>query len=627
MKLIQREEYYLRLSLLIRQVAVLVVLFQVCRLIFFIINFNFFNPFKFEYEVNSFFYGTQYDLSAIIKYNCLYILCVLLPGTTLFRKTNYRKSINILFIGLNTAALIISLSDCEYFKYANKRTTYEFIYFLRTMNMELFKLIPVYLIQYWYLLILLLAMLIILVRFRFTKNHSQSGELKQSSPFTRIFFTVSMLILMFFLSRGFSKSPLRSSDCERITPVEYNVLITNTPFVLIEYQLLNTGEYKGLVNLKMIDPERSYASSSPFRPLNVVIIILESFSKEYIGSLNGNQGATPFLDSLIQQGYLCSSAYANGRTSLQALPAILCGEPSLGEAPLVLKTGRIRDMNSIAEILSSKGYGTSFFYGARNGNLGINNFARDAGFQHYYGMDEYNSGGKESAWGVFDDEFLGFAANTMKTYHKPFLSCILTLSSHSPFEIPGKYKDKFKEQPNPQLRSIAYADYSLAQFFRQVSHYCWYSNTLFVISADHASCSYSSSYNTRNGAYAIPILYFCPGDSLLKGKNHQVTQQCDILPSVLDYLHYPKTFESVGSSIFSPKGQHFAIMKFQDQFQYIDDEFILNMSENGSLTSAYKMKGGNIFPVDLTATNNKKQEAEISNAEDNLKSVVNYSLR
>lgn len=608
---------------MLRQLGIILLLFQICRIVFYSVNYSFFYPFKFGYAVNSFFYGFQFDISAIVKYNIIYIAAVLLPKATLFQKKFYRKLINTLFISLNAAALFLSITDIEYVKFTNKRTTYELAYYLQTMRLELLKLIPAYMIQYWNLLILLIVMIFIIIRIRFTPLYLRNNELKESGIQIRVVLFGLMLIVLVVLGRGTGKSGLKSSDCEQITPVEYNSLITNTPFVLIEYFMKDKDTYTEFGQLQPFDAERKYTSVAPFRSMNVVIIILESFSKEYVGSLNGNKGATPFLDSLMKQSYVCRSAFANGRTTLQALQAILCSEPSLGEIPVALNMGRNRNMNPIAGILSKAGYTTSFFYGARNGNLGINNFAREIGFKSYFGMNEFGANKHESAWGVFDHEFLPYVASTINTFSEPFVSCILTLSSHSPFELPEKFNDKFKEQPHAQLRSIAYTDYSLSQFFQQVSKYNWYSNTLFVISADHASYSYSPEYNSKTGTFAIPILYFCQGDLLLRGNNDSVTQQCDILPSILDYLHYSGNFESVGSSIFQHTKEHFAVMKLQNQYQYFNDEFFIDLSEDGSLRSASRTKRNEFLLENVTASDKKKLEAEITK----LKTIVNYSLK
>jgi len=492
------------------------------------------------------------------------------------------------------------------------------------MNEEIIKLLPVYAIQYWYLLFVFAILTFILSLFRLKKNSFVISNVNHLGSIGKV---VSFAILIIFLgmaARGFGKSSLNSSDIERIMPIEYGVLATNAPFMIMEtfFKVNTVSSFPGSDIHTQFNPEKKYSSNKPFENQNVVIIILESFAKEYIGSLNNNKGSTPFLDSLISQGLICRNAYANGRTSLEALPAVLCSMPSLGERPIALSLDNHKQLNSIAEILSHEGYYTSFFYGARNGNLGINNFAREAGFQDYFGRNEYGLNAAVSPWGIFDEDFLLFAKTKMDSFREPFITCIITLSSHSPFVLPEKFQNKFRDQPTPQLRSIAYTDYCLKQFFKKASSGKWYNNTLFVLVADHTSYSYSVKYNSRIGMFAIPILYFHPNDHKLKGFYDNVTQQCDIKPSILQYLHYQKKFISFGSSIFSEKDEHYAVMRLLNQYQFIDNFNLIDINMKGELMRAYKYKEDELLINDLSnsVTNN------IDNELLKFKAIINKTL-
>jgi arylsulfatase A-like enzyme len=53
------------------------------------------------------------------------------------------------------------------------------------------------------------------------------------------------------------------------------------------------------------------------------------------------------------------------------------------------------------------------------------------------------------------------------------------------------------------------------------------------------------------GQYAIPLLFYTPGDSLT-GRKKFTIQQSDILPTVLDYLRYNKAFVAFGNSALRP---------------------------------------------------------------------------
>lgn len=69
---------------------------------------------------------------------------------------------------------------------------------------------------------------------------------------------------------------------------------------------------------------------------NVVILILESFALEYMGtSVNASPGFTPFLDELSKRSLFFRHAFANGRRSIEGIAAIYAGIPSLMEEPFI----------------------------------------------------------------------------------------------------------------------------------------------------------------------------------------------------------------------------------------------------------------------------------------------------
>ena len=68
-------------------------------------------------------------------------------------------------------------------------------------------------------------------------------------------------------------------------------------------------------------------------PLNVVVFILESFSKENSGFLNEEldngtyKGYMPFLDSLMAEGLTFKYSFSNGMKSIDGMPSVLSGIP------------------------------------------------------------------------------------------------------------------------------------------------------------------------------------------------------------------------------------------------------------------------------------------------------------
>jgi phosphoglycerol transferase MdoB-like AlkP superfamily enzyme len=91
-------------------------------------------------------------------------------------------------------------------------------------------------------------------------------------------------------------------------------------------------------------------------------------------------------------------------------------------------------------------------------------------------------------------------------------------------------------------------------FFKQASTQSWYNNTLFVITPDH---NYLAGNNSDNnyfheglGLFSIPVIFYIPGNPNFKANNRTVFQQIDIMPTILDLIHYPHSFFAYGKSAF-----------------------------------------------------------------------------
>ena len=209
--------------------------------------------------------------------------------------------------------------------------------------------------------------------------------------------------------------------------------------------------------------------------------------------------------------------------------------------------------------------------------MGFDEFCNIAGIQHYYGLNEY-VGPKafDGNWGIYDEEFLQYYAKELDKLPKPFFSTVFTLSSHHPYSIPAKYKNMFLNSPNELVRAIRYADYALGKFFQTISKAPWYKNTLFIFSADHTAKEQSELYGTRAGIFRIPIVYFHPGDTTLHGVSARITQQADIMPSLMDYLGINTPFVAFGSSIFSNKDNGYAVNFLGGIYQYFQGNYMLS---------------------------------------------------
>src|SRR5690606_5314268 len=364
---------------------------------------------------------------------------------------------------------------------------------------------------------------------------------------------------------------------------EMNIVL-NTPFSIIrtlKAVKLEEVEYFTPEELDQRYPVIHYPTDTgEFRKLNVVFLILESFGKEHIGALNKDiqegayRGYTPFLDSLIGQSYAFTRGFANGRKSIDALPSILTGIPSVGE-PYVLSIYSSNRPTSLAKLLADEGYETAFFHGAPNGSMGFSAFTQLAGVKRYYGKKEYkNDADYDGIWGIWDEPFLQFMADKLDEMPQPFFASFFSLSSHHPFKVPENYKGKVPAGPLPVHEPVGYTHYALKQFFVRASKTEWYRNTLFVLVPDYATFTYLLESPSSPGGFAIPIIFYYPGGDL-KGLSDKLVQQIDIMPTVLNFLNYQKPYFAFGFDAFSHRRDNFVVNNSGGDYNFFQDDYYM----------------------------------------------------
>ena len=570
--------YLKQISNLLYRLAIILIFYSLCRYLFYIFNHLTFSQNSSMEILKVFFFGIRFDYSAIIQYNLLFLLLYLFPFNFIHYK-KYKQVVGFLFYFVNFFLILLNLIDLEYFKYTGKRSTADIFSFI-FMNNDVLTLLPQFLKDFWYIVLCWLGFIFLGVYFMkrvpFRKPESFQFTFIQWIGAALLFILVPGAL--FIGARGTGLKPIRLISAARYTYSQNIPLLLNTPFSILH--TLNNEEFKLKTYLnpgeldKIYSPEKQTGTNMITRRDNVVIIILESFSKEFIGSLNGKSGYTPFLDSIIHHSLTFENAFANGKQSIQALPAIFASLPGLMDNPYISSRFSSNQLEALPSILGANGYHTSFFHGGRNGTMGFDEFCNIAGIKHYYGLNEYEGPTAfDGNWGIYDEPFLQFYAKKLNSFPQPFFSSVFTLSSHHPYNIPEKYI-KILHASNQQLTSIRYADYALSKFFNAISKMPWFKNTLFVFVADHTAKEQTAIYGTRAGIYRIPIIFYHPGDSLLKGINPNVAQQADIMPSILDYLGITTRYFAFGRSVFS-KETGFSINFASGIYQYFEGDYML----------------------------------------------------
>jgi len=560
------------LSVLLLRLGLVAMAYTLLRLLFVAHNVGLFA----DVPLTAYLGGVRFDLFAIAWLHLPWVVLVLVAPRAGRGMGRLRFG---LFLLANALGLFFNTIDVGYYAFTLKRSTSDLLHIIRGGG-DLLNLGPAFLRDYWYLALAYLASLALVAW-----GYRAIGRLDKGFPQPlawRIGWRVLAVALLVLAARGgVQLIPLQPLDAARHGGPAYLPVVLNTPYTmlmsfgkprLVERDYMPKEEANALWPVRHHYHEPYEVAFSP-PPWNVVVVILESFSAVYSGKLAGGEGHMPFLDSLMDHGINFTRAYANGRRSIDGIPAILASMPQLMDEAFITSPYASLPFTSLASVLAAEGYATSFYHGGRNGTMGFDGFARSAGFRRYAGMDEYPDGQSDydGNWGIRDRPFLQFWARELAKEPQPFLSAVLTLSSHHPYHLPKEDAERFAGGTQAIHPTLRYADDALRRFFATARAMPWYANTLFVITADHtADLERTGQHTDKAIDHWVPLLCFAPG-RIGAETTDRTTQHIDILPTVLDLLGHTKPFFSFGHTALRPDHPDAAVMAANGLYFLVGD--------------------------------------------------------
>lgn len=571
------KNHFIYIRALLQRIGIVFLAYTVLRIVFFLFNSDLYHDASLAELFKTFIYGWRYDLSAIIISNSFLILLLIVPHP--FRsRAIYQGIFKFLFFLINGLALAIAVADLVYFQFNKKRISVDLLSMMESLGSQGMQFLK----HYWYLF-LLFGILYWLILRLYKRTKIPVNRFVKPAYLKELGLFLLIAVVSFIAVRGgVQNRPLTPATAAKDVSPQLASLVTNSPYTFIyslqKRRLQEKNYFKEEEVKTFFSLEQELNNPDSFLYKNVVVIVLESVSREYVGVLNNNKGFTPFLDSLAQYSLVFENAFASAERSNKALPAILAAIPSLMDDPIMYSAYQDNCMQGLGTYLLPKGYHTSFFHGGLNGEFNIDALAPAAGFNFYYGKNEFNDDTYfDGHWGIYDEEFMQFFADKLETFPQPFCSALFTVSSHDPFPIPEKYKGKFPKGDTEILESIGYTDYSLKKFFERAVKADWYQNTLFIITSDHTfqyGKRVAPRYENRAGYFSVPLFFFAP-DGKLAGNYDKLVQHTDIIPSILDYLNYKGTVRAFGTSVFGDSLNRYAVQYLDNIFQIEDDQYCL----------------------------------------------------
>jgi phosphoglycerol transferase MdoB-like AlkP superfamily enzyme len=289
---------------------------------------------------------------------------------------------------------------------------------------------------------------------------------------------------------------------------------------------------------------------------NVIFVCIESLSAEFMGRYGNTHNITPYLDSLAKESITFNKLYATGTRTVRGMEAItLSIPPSPGRS--IVKRKNNAGFFNVGTVFNKKGYKSVFFYGGDGYFDNMNQFFGGNGFEivdrgrGYLMGDDFLTKRTnidddevvfENAWGICDEDIYRKVikeADLNYQNSQPFFNFVMTTSNHRPYTYPENKIDI----PSGAGRhgAVKYTDYALNEFIKIAKTKPWFSNTVFVIMADH--CASSAGKRELDVAkYHIPAFIFN-----LNPEPKEIDKLCsqiDLFPTLFGLLNwsYPTQF-------------------------------------------------------------------------------------
>ena len=590
------------LALLVWRIVLLYAVLMLCRTAFYLYNAAVLGPLTWAEAWPLLAGALKFDTASVVYADGVFILLSLLP-LPLRERRWYRAVLFWYYVAVNAVLVVATnLADTVYFRYTQKRFTADEIFFADNDNS--LQLVGKFMAENWYLVLLWIALTALLA-------WGYRRRVREESIFSRGWAYYIGNTVIFAAAAGLSVAGMRGGMTRMTRPItlsnatlytadsgKANLILSNPFCILRTIGSAGSVKYK-----KHFAPEELARRFTPVHQpadsaavnlagRNVVVFIMESMSAEHSAYLCPEvyaerevKGFTPFLDSLMQNGLVFKRMYANGTRSIQAMPSVLGSIPSF-RTPFVLMPQSLGESRQLPAMLADKGYATLFFCGSEHGSMGFGAYARSAGVERLVSREDYEArhgtGDFDGYWGIWDEPFLQFMGEELAATPEPFFATLFTLSSHHPFVVPEQYAATLPDGYTRIHKGVAYDDQAFRRFFHRFGGEEWFRRTIFVFVADHVS-SEKFAEKTRSYPGNMHIVGFIhTPDGALQGEVREVTQQLDIMPTVLGLTGNTEPYFAFGRDVLNEPQRPRWSVSYDGKFRALTDDGAVVLDDSGT---------------------------------------------
>jgi phosphoglycerol transferase MdoB-like AlkP superfamily enzyme len=335
----------------------------------------------------------------------------------------------------------------------------------------------------------------------------------------------------------------------------YALLNNKTNTNPVHYMDLKTAETElaGIQELSQYKAPK-YIHSKDHQPVNVVLVILESFSNKVIEPLGGLKGITPRINGFCKEGLVFSSFFSTGNRSDKGISSLLASYPAvLRASSVMLYPDKLKKLDLLPTYFAERHYDMSFYYGGDPDFYNQKILIMQSGIQKMVTRGSFPIGvSSMQKWGAPDAYVFERAFKDLDKVKKPYFSIIYSLSSHEPYDIPNYEKIPGKGGRERYLNSVSYTDQSLGAFIDSLKSRPNWKNTLVIITADHTSREPGPTTVEEPATYRIPMIWLGGVVDSVKVVNN-ICMQTDLAPTLVQQLGWKPKKSYFSRNLFVPR--------------------------------------------------------------------------
>lgn len=332
------------------------------------------------------------------------------------------------------------------------------------------------------------------------------------------------------------------------------------------------------VGLLYLEKPPVYIKQKTDKPVNVVLVILESFSDKVIEPLGGLPGLTPRLNQYCHEGILFSEFYATGNRSDKGISSLLASYPALIKASsIIFFPDKMKKLHYLPNYFKNKGYDLSFYYGGDVNFYNTRMLLIQSGVEEIISKNDFpHQISSLQNWGVPDQYLYQRMYDDLLTKKQPFLSMVYNISSHEPFDIPEFNRIKDNSSSGKYCNSVAYSDSCLGNFIDQLKASPLWENTLVIITSDHTTSEPGHTALDDTASYRIPLLWFGGViDTAFVSPN--IAMQTDLSTTLIQQLGWEPEPSFFSKNIFGSRQYAFFIRDAGWGFLSPETGFFMNL--------------------------------------------------